>query len=130
MLKFMHMIKQYGSQFSKNDISILESHQETKKSLPGTAIEFAKSLGFPSGNIISIRNPELQEKQYGIPAECLDLHAFHEIVIGDRGTSITLKTLVKGHESYVSGLAAIIKSLQNLENRYYHIIDLLEMGLI
>ncbi len=130
MLKFMHMIKEYGVHFQKNDISITESHQESKKSMPGTAIEFARSLGFPSGNIASVRNPEVQKKQYGIPEEHLHLHAFHEIVIRDAGTSINIKTLVKGHESYVAGLAAIIRATENLDTRYYHIMDLMDMGLI
>ena len=130
MLKFMHMIKQYGSHFSNEKISITESHQETKKSLPGTAIEFAKSLGVDSREIKSIRNPEEQKKQYGIPEEHLKLHAFHEINIGDEWTSINIKTLVKGHESYAAGLAAVINALGNLENRYYHIMDMIDMKLI
>ncbi len=130
MLKFMHMIKVYGFQFQKYNISITESHQETKKSLPGTALEFAKSLGISSDEIISIRDTVVQEKQLNIPKENLQLHAFHEITIGDGSTSIDIKTLVKGHDSYVTGLAAIINSLGSLHNRYYHVMDLLDMGLI
>lgn len=130
MLKFMHMLKVYGIHFQNNNVSITESHQESKKSLPGTAVEFAKSLGVDPEKIISIRNPDVQEKQYNIPAEYLQLHAFHEINIGDGSTSINLKTLVKGHNSYVSGLAAIISSLDNLNNCYYHVMDLLDMKLI
>lgn len=130
MLKFMHMIKRYGDQFSNERISITESHQESKKSLPGTAIEFAKSLGVDSREIKSVRDPEVQKKQYGIPEEHLNLHAFHEINIGDECTSINIKTLVRGHESYAAGLAAVINALDNLENRYYHIMDLIDMKLI
>lgn len=130
MLKFMHMIKQYGPHFSNEKILITESHQETKKSLPGTAIEFAKSLGVDFRDIKSIRNPEEQKNQYVIPEEHLQLHAFHEINIGDEWTSINIKTLVKGHESYAAGLAGVINALGNLENRYYHIMDLIDMKLI
>ena len=130
MLKFMHMIKEYGIHFQKNNISITESHQESKKSLPGTAIEFAKSLGLDSEKIKSIRNPLVQEKQYGIPEEHLNLHAFHEINIGDESTSINIKTLVKGHKSYVEGIAAVINTLDKLDNKYYHIMDLIDMKLI
>jgi len=130
MLKFMHMIKEYGIHFRNNKISIIESHQETKKSLPGTAIELAKSLGVASEDIKSIRNSEVQKKQYGIPEEHLQLHAFHEINIGDGSTSINIKTLVKGHDSYVAGLASIIKSIDNLDDKYYHIMDLLDLELI
>jgi len=130
ILKFMHMIKEYGFHFQNNNISITESHQESKKSLPGTAIEFAKSLGVDPGTIITIRDPEVQEKGYNIPREFLHLHAFHEINIGDGSTSINFQTLVKGHDSYITGLAAIINTLENLDDRYYHIMDLLDMKLI
>lgn len=130
MLKFMHMINQYGIHFRNNDISITESHQESKKTLPGTAIELAKSLGVKSGDIVSVRNPEVQKKQYAIPEEFLNLHAFHKITISDKDTSINLTALVKGHGSYSAGLAAIINSLDKLDKRYYHIMDLLNMGLI
>lgn len=130
MLKFMYMLKQNGKLFQNNKITIIESHQELKKSLPGTAIEFSKSLGFDSAKIKSIRTPDVQEKQYGIPKEHLKLHAFHEIEISDENTSIIFRTLVKGHESYMTGLAAVINALGSLKDNYYHIIDLLEMGLI
>jgi len=130
MLKFMHMIKQYGFHFQDNKISITESHQESKTSLPGTAYELAKSLGLDSEKIKSIRDSHVQEKQYGIPKEHLQLHAFHEINIGDESTSINIKTLVKGHESYAAGIAAIINVLDSLKNKYYHIMDLIEMNLI
>ncbi len=130
MLKFMNMIKQYGFHFKNNKISITESHQESKRSLPGTAYELAKSLGLDSEKIKSIRDPYMQTRQYGIPEEHLNLHAFHEINIGDESTSINIKTLVKGHESYAEGIAAIINSLGNLKNNYYHIMDLIEMKLI
>jgi len=130
MLKFMHMIKQYGTHFQKEEISIIESHQESKKSLPGTALELAKSLDFDSKKIKSIRNPHVQENQYAIPKEYLELHAFHEINIGDESTSINIKTLVKGHESYAAGLSTVINTLDNLKNKYYHIMDLIDMRLI
>ncbi|MGL4368858.1 MAG: dihydrodipicolinate reductase, partial [Spirochaetota bacterium] len=59
MLKFMHMMKLYGSSFKKYKISIIESHQAAKTSLPGTALEFAKSLGVDPEKITSIRDPEV-----------------------------------------------------------------------
>lgn len=130
MLKFMCMLKDYGAYFKDDTISIVESHQKSKTTLAGTAVEFAQSLGIPPSEIKSIRNPDVQKSIYGISNEDLALHAMHEISIGDGNTLISLKTLVKGHESYVSGLAAILRSLDNLEERYYHISDLIEMKAI
>jgi 4-hydroxy-tetrahydrodipicolinate reductase len=130
MLKFMYMLNEIGDIYKNYKISITESHQQTKKSVPGTAIEIARSLGINSSEIKSIRNPEDQENDYGIPKEFLNLHAFHDICIQDNNISINFKTMVKGHESYVSGLSVIINRLKNLQNKYYHVLDLIEMRLI
>ena len=130
MLKFMYMLKKCGQLYTNYRVSLIESHQQSKKSTPGTAIEIAGSLGVDSSEIKSIRNPADQENIYGIPGEYLDLHAFHEICIEDEGTLINLRTLVKGHESYIHGLSEIIKITDKLQNRYYHVIELIELDLI
>ena len=130
MLKFMCMLKDNGAFFKDYNISIVESHQKSKVTLPGTAVEFAQYLGINPSEIKSIRDSEVQESVYGISKEHLALHAMHEINIGDKDTIINLKTLVNGHESYVRGLAAILGSLNNLEQKYYHILDLINMKLI
>ncbi|OHD14439.1 MAG: hypothetical protein A2Y41_03050 [Spirochaetes bacterium GWB1_36_13] len=130
MLKFMHMIKEYGALFQDYQISITESHQDTKKSLPGTAIEIANALNVNPKEIKSIRNQDEQLNTYSIPKESLSLHAFHEISILDQGTTLHFKTLVEGHDSYVKGLSKIIQSLDGLEDKYYHILDLIEKKLI
>ncbi len=130
MLKFMYMLKEYGEFFKDYNVSIVESHQQSKVTIPGTAVEFAQSLGINPAEIKSIRDPDVQESVYGISKEHLSLHAMHEINIGDENTLISLKTMVKGHESYVRGLAAIIGSLDILENKYYHILDLISMKVI
>jgi 4-hydroxy-tetrahydrodipicolinate reductase len=130
MLKFMYMLNKIGDIFKKYKISITESHQLSKKSVPGTAVEIARSLGINPSEIKSIRNPEEQKNDYGIPKEFLDLHAFHDICIQDDNASINFKTLVKGHESYLSGLSAVINNLKNLQKKYYHVLDLIDMRLI
>jgi len=130
MLKFMSMLKDYGEYFKGYNVSIVESHQQSKLTIPGTAVEFAQSLGVNPAEIKSIRDPNVQESVYGISKEHLALHAMHEISIGDENTLISLKTMVNGHESYVRGLAAIIGSLDKLENKYYHILDLISMKVI
>lgn len=130
MLKFMYMIRECGHLFSSCNVSVTESHQHEKKSMPGTAVEIADSLGAPHSDIKSVRDPLVQENVYGIPAEFLPLHAFHDISISDEGTVINFKTLVKGHESYISGLAKIITAAAGLEERYYHVLDLVKMKLV
>lgn len=67
MLKFMAMVQSYGHYFNGYKTEILESHQATKTSKPGTAINIAKSLGVNSDQIVSIRNPQEQEGNLGIP---------------------------------------------------------------
>jgi len=127
MLKFMHMIKEYGALFQDYQISVTESHQDTKKTLPGTAIEIAHALNVDPKEIKSIRNQDEQLHTYGIPKDSLSLHAFHEISIRDKGTSIRFQTLVESHDSYVKGLSKIIQSLKGLDCKYYHILDLIAM---
>ncbi len=130
MLKFMFMLKEYGSLYKNYEISITESHQQSKKTVPGTAMEIAASLGVDHKKIKSIRDPGDQENVYGIAKEFLSLHAYHDICIQEGDTTINFRTLVKGHESYISGLSAIIRCLKNLQNRYYHILDLIELRMI
>ncbi|MBN2652575.1 MAG: hypothetical protein JXR63_09335 [Spirochaetales bacterium] len=130
MLKFMYMLKENGDFFKEYGITIAESHQSTKKTAPGTAIEMANALGINPSEIKSIRQPEEQKTICGINEENLALHAFHDITIQDEGTRIQFKTLVEGHSSYVKGLAKIINSIPNLKPQYYHILDLVEMRMV
>jgi 4-hydroxy-tetrahydrodipicolinate reductase len=67
LLKTLSIIKTFGSLFENYEISITESHQSTKKTEPGTAYAFAKSLKFPFDKIVSIRNPGIQHNEIGIP---------------------------------------------------------------
>jgi dihydrodipicolinate reductase len=130
MLKFMYMLKQSGDLFKDYKISITESHQSIKKTVPGTAIEMADSLGVAAKEIKSVRDQAEQLNTYGITKEFLSLHAYHNICIEDEGTKINFETLVEGHDSYINGLSKIIKCLNNLEDKYYHILDLIEMKLV
>ncbi|HQO41225.1 MAG TPA: dihydrodipicolinate reductase C-terminal domain-containing protein [Spirochaetota bacterium] len=130
MLKFMYMLREFGMLYSGCDISIIESHQHTKKTAAGTAAGIARSLGVDSSYIKSIRDRHEQVNSLKIPHEYLDLHAFHQITIEEAGTMLNFTTLVKGHESYLKGLSMIILALDKLENRYYHVLDLINMKLV
>lgn len=120
-------MKAYGKYFSNYNISITESHQSAKTTEPGTAYDFAASLNFPTQKIVSVRDPEIQQNQIGIPPEYLGRHAYHKITIKDGDDEITLQTKVLGHQSYASGVGKIIGAVlkHNLENRIYSVFELI-----
>ena len=131
IIKVMAIFQQYGKIFDNENIKILESHQDNKKTVAGTAVEFAKYFNQPSNKIESIREVGYQEKVLGIPNENLDLHAFHKITIEEDGCSVMLETKVLGHKAYISGVKRIVEFIVNntFENRIYHINELIFMGL-
>ena len=126
LLKTLNMLKVYGSQFANYEISITESHQSAKKTEPGTAFAFAKSLNFPTDKITSVRDPEIQRNEIGIQEEYLEKHAYHKIVIRDGSDEVTIGTKVLGHDSYAKGVKAIIEMVlrTKMENRRYTILEL------
>lgn len=132
LVKFLSMWKHFGDLSGNCHISILESHQANKKSLPGTAVEMAKSIGFPTEEIRSIREPEIQSAQLGIPEEFLSKHAYHKIRISDGSVSIQVETKVLGHDSYAEGVQRIISAIKKvqLEKRKHQITEFAENGWI
>lgn len=132
VLKTLNMIKASGGYFNNYEISITESHQSTKQTEPGTAYAFADSLKFPHDNISSVRDPEVQHKQIGIPEEYLDKHAYHNIVIKDGSDEVTFTTKVIGHDSYAKGVKAIIDAVlkHSFENKRYSIFDMIDNNML
>lgn len=132
ILKTLTMLKTSGRHFENYQISITESHQSTKRTEPGTAYAFANSLNFPVYKIESIRTPEIQQNKIGIPAEYLDKHAWHKIVIKDGSDEVTIETKVLGHASYATGVQTIIESVLNnsLGNKKYTVFDLIENNML
>jgi 4-hydroxy-tetrahydrodipicolinate reductase len=132
LLKVLNIVKTFGSAFERNKISITESHQASKTTEPGTAYSFAKSLNFPLDRIVSIRDPETQLNQVGIPRAYLDKHAYHKIVIGDGLDEVTIETKVLGHSSYVSGVKKIIETAMNnaFERKRYSVFDLIDENML
>jgi len=132
VLKTLNMMKAKGMYFENYNVSITESHQATKKTEPGTAYAFAKSLKFPLDKIESIRDPEIQQNKIGIPKEYLDKHAYHKIVIKDGNDEVTIETKVLGHDSYANGIKTIIETVSkySLENKKYTILDLIDNNML
>jgi 4-hydroxy-tetrahydrodipicolinate reductase len=129
LIKTLRMMELFGSSFENYDISIIESHQSTKSTEPGTAFNFANSLKVPRERIISVRDPQIQQNEIGIPQVFLSRHAYHKIVIKDNDDELTIETKVLGHDSYTKGVGKIIATCisHNLENKRYTVLDLVDL---
>lgn len=130
MLKFMCMLERAGALFRGANISLTESHQASKSSVPGTAVAMAQSLGLPVANIVSVRNPAEQTERLGLAPQDLARHAFHRIDITDGACQLRLETRVLGDTPYVSGVSQIVQAVQNqpLEPRVYDVMAFIENG--
>ncbi len=117
ILKFMHGLHEMGfSPVKGYKITLLESHQATKKSVPGTAVKMATSLGLRLDSIISIRDPSAQMNEFRVPKEFLDGHAIHQITVEGLGVSLSFETRVYGREAYLHGILALIALFQENNN--------------
>jgi len=132
ILKTLIMLRNYGHYFDTYEKSIIESHQSSKGTEPGTAYAFADSLHFNHAGIISVRDREVQLNHIEIPAEYLDKHAYHRIIIKDEEDEIAIETRVLGHKSYASGVKKIIEAVMKnkLENKRYSVVDLIENDML
>jgi len=130
MLKFMVMMARSGDLFKGCQVRLTESHQAAKTSTPGTAVTVAHSLGLPSTEIRSVRDPVEQSQVLGIPQEHLSRHAYHHIEIQDGQTSLTLETRVFDKAPYAAGVARIVAAIQSheLEPRIYNVTEFVENG--
>ncbi|KIF81313.1 dihydrodipicolinate reductase C-terminal domain-containing protein [Noviherbaspirillum autotrophicum] len=130
MLKFMCMLERSGAMFTGCEIQITESHQASKTSVPGTAVQMANSLGVVASDITSVRNPAQQAGELAIPNEHLSRHAFHRITIQDGPCTISMETRVYGDSPYASGVQQIIGAVnqRKLESRVYSITEFIENG--
>ena len=128
----MNMLQRSGQMFHGYEVQLTESHQATKTSVPGTAVQMANSLGLAQERIVSIRNASQQTDEYQIPEAHLNRHAFHRITLQDGPCSISMETRVYGDTPYANGVQQILKAIQNrsLEPRVYAITDFIENGWI
>ncbi len=132
LLKVLNLLKLSGYYFKDNKVSILESHQSSKTSVPGTAFSFADALHFPPEKIISVRNTDVQRNEIGIPEEFLDKHAYHRIVIEDGPDEVLIETKVLGHASYIKGVKKIIEAVlkNSFEKKRYAIFELIDLNML
>ncbi len=130
MLKFMCMLERSGAMFEACEIQITESHQASKTSVPGTAVQMANSLGVSGSAITSVRDPLQQANDLNIPHEHLARHAFHRIRIQDGPCTISMETRVYGDSPYASGVQQILGAIhqRELQPRVYSITEFIENG--
>lgn len=130
MLKFMSMLRTSGHLFRGNRITLTESHQATKTSVPGTAVHIAQSLGIGEPEVKSLRDPEHQQSVLGFASADLARHAYHEVVIEGGGCTLRLQSRIDGPAPYVEGVASIVRavSVHSLQNRLYDVTELIDLG--
>ncbi len=100
-------------------LEIQESHQSHKKDTSGTAkamVQYFNKLGTPfkEADIIKIRDPKIQQKDWGIPPEHLDGHGWHtySLTSPDRTVRFCFSHNVNGREIYASGTLDAARFLQ------------------
>lgn len=130
MLKFMSMLENSGKLFRHQQITLVESHQANKSSVPGTAVSMAHALGLKDHEIRSVRDLSVQLSELNIPEAQLARHAYHQIVIKDGECSIQLETRVYGESPYADGVARIVAAVsgQKLEHRVYSVMEFINNG--
>jgi len=130
MLKFMSMLETSGHLFRDCRISVTESHQASKTSVPGTAVGIGQSLGIPAHEIRSVRDPNEQRDALQIPDDQLGRHAFHRIRIEDDACTLQFESRVYGAAPYADGVSRIVEAVRQhaLEPRRYSIVEFIHNG--
>jgi 4-hydroxy-tetrahydrodipicolinate reductase len=125
LIKLFHWLKLGAALFQEDEKTLTESHQATKTSVPGTAYKICDILGLDRANVQSIRDPD---QQRDLQIHTLEQHAFHQLIIGNRDSSIKIETKVEGNASYVQGLYALLQSVMNIPAGNYEVEELLVQG--
>ena len=122
----MHQKFESISGFQEADMA--ESHQESKTSVPGTAVTFADAVGLSKETIRSIRAPALQ-RQLGVPEDHLRRHAYHWITWSYPNLEVEIRTRVHGLWPYAMGAIHIARNLlatpYAFEKRVYSVTGLI-----
>ena len=105
--------------FKGYNLEIKESHQKTKKDTSGTAkamVKYFNKLGleFSEGDIIKIRDPNVQKNEWGIPEEYLDGHGWHTYTLTseDKTVRFGFSHNINGRDIYTPGTMDAVLFLQ------------------
>ncbi|MBU8911356.1 MAG: dihydrodipicolinate reductase [Desulfobacterales bacterium] len=124
--------------FAGYDLEVAESHQNGKADTSGTAKAMAgyfNKLGadFDINDIQMVRDPKVQEKEWGIPKEHLAGHGWHTYTLKspDRSTLFEFKHNINGRDIYVIGTFDAVLFLKEKitdpdnSKKFYTMIDVL-----
>ena len=124
--------------FTGYTMSVKESHQQGKADTSGTAKAVVKSFNelgvdFTTDQIEMVRDPEVQEKEMGVPREYLGGHGWHtySLLSPDGTVRFEFTHNINGREVYApSSLDAVLflssKIEQGAAGRVYSMIDVLK----
>ncbi|MCP3954741.1 MAG: dihydrodipicolinate reductase [Desulfobacterales bacterium] len=124
--------------FTGYTLSVKESHQKGKADTSGTAKAVVKSFNdlgvdFTTDQIAMERDPEIQEKQWGIPRAFLGGHGWHtySLLSPDETVRFEFTHNINGREVYAPGaMDAVVfldgKIKQGETGRVYSMIDVLK----
>ena len=119
-------------------LEIKESHQQTKVDTSGTAkamVRYFNQLGldFAESDIVKIRDPEIQQKEWGVPEAYLDGHGWHTYTLTsqDQTVQFAFSHFVNGRDIYAWGTLDAARFLQakiqnGIKGRTFSMIDVLK----
>ncbi|RLB85859.1 MAG: dihydrodipicolinate reductase [Deltaproteobacteria bacterium] len=127
--------------FTGYSLEVKESHQQGKADTSGTAkamVGYFNELGtdFKKEEIQQIRDPKIQENQWGIPREHLSGHGWHTYTLkaADGSSLFEFKHNINGRDIYVSGtFDAVVYlrekvSLKGNKRRLFTMIDVMNQS--
>jgi len=133
------MAKDFPGAFSGYKLEVTESHQKTKADTSGTAKAMVGSfqqlgLDFDVENIKKLRDDESQ-RNFGVPAEYSDGHAFHTYTLtsGDGSVQFQFQHNVCGRRTYAEGVVDACRFLAakraaGESQKIYNMVDVLSAG--
>lgn len=110
--EFIQTVVSFAQNAAYSRVSIIESHQSTKKDVSGTAQYIARSIGESPKIITSIRTAKEQLK-LGVPKRYLKGHAYHKVTFTHDGLTTEFSVLVLGRETYAKGAIEVAKRVMN-----------------
>jgi len=126
--------------FAGYELTIEESHQQTKADTSGTAkamVDYFNKLGtaFSQNDIIRIRDPKEQKDRLGVAEQYLSGHGWHTYTLVSPDKTVTFRFThnVNGRDIYAQGTFDAVLFLagkidQGQKGRVFSMIDVLKQG--
>ena len=135
-----HAAETFPDLFAGYSLQIEESHQQGKADTSGTAkamVTYFNKLGIPfeDEQINQIRDPQIQQQQWGIPEAYLSGHGWHTYTLRSADDTVLFRFShnVNGRQIYVEGTLDAVVFLQRqlkdgAQGKVYSMIDVLQGG--